>query len=484
MTDLRIESSKKGKSVIICDGYEFCLNRRIESKHYWRCVKNVHKQCHSTLITEEVSGEHSIIKEMTEHSHSPNAAANDSLILRNNLKRSATTSFDSPTKLILNCMESMPSTSACSLPNKNALRQVVYRARKKDFPTEPASLDEIDVPAEYRMVEKEIFLARDVKYGNDNRLLLFCTKGNLKVLFNSQIWILDGTFKTCPDIFTQLYSIHALVGLDEGSKKIVPVVYCLLTDKAEESYMVLFRELLSYAAEFQYDLKPQHIITDFEISMINVIRIKFPDANHSGCFFHLAQNVWRHIQKSGLASRYGNDSTFSLKLRHIVALAYLPADEIPDAFIRLKAEVLPNEADPITDWFEQYYVLGKLKSHTKGVKLHFTRSAPLFPPQLWSIHNLNEMALPRTQNSVEAWHRRWNSLLNNNRHGVYATIRTLRKEQMVTNHAIEKAQAAVERTPPRKKGKRMAASTLQIVQNRHNMDVVTFLRSIANHIEL
>ncbi|KAL0860065.1 hypothetical protein ABMA27_010380 [Loxostege sticticalis] len=476
MTDLRIESSKKGKSVIICDGYEFCLNRRIESKHYWRCVKNVHKQCHSTLITEEVSGEHSIIKEMTEHSHAPNAAANDSLILRG-LLMNGQKSFPKilHRKLFyanfhLAKKRYMPSTSACSLPNKNALRQVVYRARKKDFPTEPASLDEIDVPAEYRIVEKEIFLARDVKYGNDNCLLLFCTKGNLKVLFNSQIWILDGTFKTCPDIFTQLYSIHALVGLDEGSKKIVPVVYCLLTDKAEESYM--------------YDLKPQHIITDFEISMINVIRIKFPDANHSGCFFHLAQNVWRHIQKSGLASRYGNDSTFALKLRHIVALAYLPADEIPDAFIRLKAEVLPNEADPITDWFEQYYVLGKLKSHTKGVKLHFTRSTPLFPPQLWSIHNLNEMGLPRTQNSVEAWHRRWNSLLNNNRHGVYATIRTLRKEQMVTNHAIEKAQAAVERTPPRKKGKRMAASTLQIVQNRHNMHVVTFLRSIANHIEL
>lgn len=51
------------------------------------------------------------------------------------------------------------------------------------------------MPAEYRMVEKEIFLARDVKYGNDNRLLLFCTKGNLKVLFNSQIWILDGTLR-------------------------------------------------------------------------------------------------------------------------------------------------------------------------------------------------------------------------------------------------------------------------------------------------
>ena len=32
------------------------------------------------------------------------------------------------------------------------------------------------------------------------------------------------------------------------------------------------------------------------------------------------------------------------------------------------------------------------------------RSAPLFPPSIWSVADNIEHIFPRTQNSVEAWH--------------------------------------------------------------------------------
>jgi hypothetical protein len=41
-------------------------------------------------------------------------------------------------------------------------------------------------------------------------------------------------------------------------------------------------------------------------------------------FFHLGQNLWRKIQSCGLATQYGNDEDFSLKLQNIPALAFLP----------------------------------------------------------------------------------------------------------------------------------------------------------------
>ncbi|KAL0902279.1 hypothetical protein ABMA27_000184 [Loxostege sticticalis] len=203
---------------------------------------------------------------------------------------------------------------------------------------------------------------------------------------------MDGTFKTYPALLRQIYSIHAIVGHDDKSKRSVPLVYCLLTDKTEESYLAFMRELISYAAEYEYDLNPQHIVTDVEIAIINVIRFDFPDAHHQGCLFHLGQNVWRQIQRSGLASRYGSDSDFSLKFRCLIALAYLSPEEIPEAFKTLKESVLPEEASSVTEWFETYDVLGKLIS------------TPMFPPQLWSINTNNELQLPRTQNKVEAWH--------------------------------------------------------------------------------
>lgn len=275
-----------------------------------------------------------------------------------------------------------------------------------------------------------------------------------------------------------------MVGNDIDSRKIVPLVYCFLGHKTEETYMMMFKELLAYTEELQCELNPQHILTDFETAVINVVKIYFPEANHTGCLFHLAQNLWRQIQKSGLASKYGNDSKFSLELRHIVALAYLTPEEIPDAFKVLKEKVLPEEAETVVHWFETYYVHGKKISRTKGTKLCISLTPPLFPPQLWSIHRINELCLPRTQNNVEAWHRRWNYLQNNNRHGLYATIRSLIKEQISTNHVIEKAQASVDKTPPKKKKKIVSDCIAKISANRNNMELLPFLRAIANHIEL
>lgn len=96
------------------------------------------------------------------------------------MKRDATTSNDGPTVIIRNNLEAVPSTSACCLPNKNALRQIVYRARKKSFPKEPYTLEEIDIPAEYT-VEGESFLARQTKYNDNKCLLIFCTRRNIKL---------------------------------------------------------------------------------------------------------------------------------------------------------------------------------------------------------------------------------------------------------------------------------------------------------------
>ncbi|KAL0859457.1 hypothetical protein ABMA27_010627 [Loxostege sticticalis] len=468
MDSVVIEKSKRGKDIILMDGYEYMLNRHVQNKYYWCCVYKNKKQCRSTLMTEcsENSG-HSIKSTATEHTHAPSAATQDSIIFKNKFKRdAAASSSEGPVKLIQKNLEAVPSTSACSLPNKNALRQIVYRARKQSYPKEPTSLEEIDVPEDYT-IEGEKFLAKDIKYGENKRMLLFCTKQNIRLLRDSPVWIMDGTFKTTPGLFVQIYSIYGIVGYDTEYKKIVPLVYCFLVDKTEETYMVVFRELLAYAEELEYNLSPQHIITDFETAVINVVKIYFPEANHSGCLFHLAQNLWRKIQNSGLSSRYGNDSDFSLKLRHIVALAYLKPEEISEAFEELKNNVLPEEAHCITEWFEVYYVLGKVKSHSKGTTLSISRVQPMFPPHLWSMYRINELGLPRTQNNVEAWHRR-----------------NLMKEQITTNHTVEKALAGIDKTPPRKRGRRLSNAISRICENRDNMELIPFLRALANHIEL
>ncbi|PKY59054.1 hypothetical protein RhiirA4_481494 [Rhizophagus irregularis] len=78
---------------------------------------------------------------------------------------------------------------------------------------------------------------------------------------------------------------------------------------------------LKFAKDNDIELKPQSIITDFELAAINVLHSKFPDINNKGCYFHLCQNGWRQIQRCGLAIQYENDEHFSIMNYIIVLIA-------------------------------------------------------------------------------------------------------------------------------------------------------------------
>jgi len=190
--------------------------------------------------------------------------------------------------------------------------------------------------------------------------------------------MMDGTFKTVPTIFYQLYTIHAPVGAEDNFR-ILPIVYVLLTNKTEELYRHMFEELVDFAEENDIHLQPLIILTDFEKAAINAMRSEFPNVTNKRCFFHLGQNGWRKIQRCGLASRYGNDEHFSIMLRQLFALAFLPSHEIPVAFDLLKQEI-PLEANEIVQWFEENYVYGRVRRQLRNGTI--IRASPLFPSQL------------------------------------------------------------------------------------------------------
>lgn len=63
-------------------------------------------------------------------------------------------------------------------------------------------------------------------------------------------------------------------------------------------------------------------------------------------------------------------------------------------------------------------------------------SPPLFPTHMWSVYENNNLGFPRTQNKVEAWHRRWNTLVGNTHVGVYKIINHIKNEQNRTELEI------------------------------------------------
>ncbi|CAG8686744.1 2834_t:CDS:2, partial [Dentiscutata heterogama] len=289
------------KQKIIVRGYLLVKDKNRNNSFYWCCEYKDSHNCKGKAVT-ILEGQSHVLKKFNEHNYTPEPSYADVIQALNNMREIASQSCERPSQIIHDITINMPEDSFYNMPNNKALCKQISRIRLKNIPTQPQALQEIDI---------------------SNHL----QKANY--------WLMDGTFKTVPTLFRQLYAMHTPVG-GETNFHVFPLVYILMTNQLEESYKQVFQELLNLSEEAGYNLNLPIIITDFEQSVINTIQIKFSNSVHKSCFFHICQNFWRKIQVEGLAIEYGNNESFSLRLRYLVALAFLSYSEIPAAFDTIK----------------------------------------------------------------------------------------------------------------------------------------------------
>jgi hypothetical protein len=74
----------------------------------------------------------------------------------------------------------------------------------------PKTLAEVDIPEETRTRTElnEHFLLHDSGPADQERVILFGSRTDLARLAASEVWVVDGTFWTCPELFYQLWVIH------------------------------------------------------------------------------------------------------------------------------------------------------------------------------------------------------------------------------------------------------------------------------------
>ncbi|KAF0985453.1 hypothetical protein HZS_6942 [Henneguya salminicola] len=60
-------------------------------------------------------------------------------------------------------------------------------------------------------------------------------------------WYCDGTFKSTPNLFYQLYTIHVLYKTTS-----IPVVYCLLLSKTTMIYTELFSVIRNHVNQYPH----------------------------------------------------------------------------------------------------------------------------------------------------------------------------------------------------------------------------------------
>ena len=124
------------------------------------------------------------------------------------------------------------------LPTFPSLKSSLYRQREDLIPRLPTFLLDIDLQDEWTQTtaDDRYLLINDGTY---DRILVFATDNNLQLLANNDNNTIyaDGTFYTCPSLFAQLYTLHALDG------EIFPLVFALLPWNSEDIYIRLFNLL-------------------------------------------------------------------------------------------------------------------------------------------------------------------------------------------------------------------------------------------------
>ena len=205
----------------------------------WECVLRRKGQCKARV---HLSAGGEFLRIVNKHTHPSVPTQFEITKVRAGIKRRADTTQDKTQQILAAEMQGVSESAAVNMPSLDNIRRNI-RYQRQDNPL-PNPLHRNDIPAilthEYQVTSmEEPFLLLDSGVDDPERFFIFGTNRGLQLLGQSQHWYADGTFKVCPQVFFQVYTIHAQV-----NGQVLPCVFSLLPNKVERTYDY-FRRLLT-----------------------------------------------------------------------------------------------------------------------------------------------------------------------------------------------------------------------------------------------
>lgn len=224
------------------------------------------------------------------------------------------------------------------------------------------------------------------------------------------------------------------------------------------------------------------VLCDFEIAALKSIRLNIPDAHSKGCMFHFGQNIWRRVQSLGHASLYNTSQVFLLAVKSLVALAFLKEDKVQATFTSLRP-TFPSQGKDLIKYFSDWYVHDRQRHfHTRTATT--MRFSTLFPIPFWNVYDLNELCLPRTQNTVEAWHRQLKCLLGGRGTNLQYLLHTLVREQHRVDEFRIRMSSSCIPSPKKRKLINRHQRFETVLQSREEYTAMEFVRTIARFLKM
>ncbi|CAF1388832.1 unnamed protein product [Rotaria magnacalcarata] len=416
-------NSNKGKPLLVADEYTFKLNKTTTTTKYWICTIN---GCAAKVHTDSTN---LLMKTVGNHNHLPEKEKIEAREVREKIKQRAINET-TPIPRIYDeeCAKAMLSTTAIAiLPSEREMNSGINKARRAITPIIPTT-QLFDIPEYYsKTLNKNEFLITGKMVTRRQRILLFSTSEQLKMLFAAETIFMDDTFSIFPSMFDQVYKIHA-IKYDQSC----PCVFGLLPNRQKNTYHFMFQELKAIAAQMKMNFSPKLIMSDFEAGLLSVVALEFVTTTSLSCYFHFTQAIYRAIQRVGLSTAYNNDDDIKKYCRQLMALPLIPEAIIEDTYDELIATIPSTLKETLKDLL-QYFQEQWLN------KVSISQ---------WCVHGLNI----RTNNNAEgdlflllnsefylvilhlAFHSRFNRRVQINHPNIWSFIKLLQGEENRFHH--------------------------------------------------
>lgn len=252
----------------------------------------------------------------------------------------------------------------------------------------------------------------------------------------------DGTFKTAPTHFLQLYTIFSR---NEGGL-VLPAVFSFLPRKSMEWYRLMWEVIFEQMGSFT---GPDSFIMDFELAVRNsLLEIATGSIKIIFCWFHFRKNVRAKYVELGfeeVATAANANPALALFYRRFNALVFVPAEDVFSLYDQVvskdlksleKSKKLPKEALAFKSYIENTYVGKMVPVGKNSRKKRFAK--PQFDPAEWGHFQTLHKNLPTTTNSVEGWHSGWNQSVGSNQ-TIWRVLDYLKEEESTAKMAWRRA---------------------------------------------
>ncbi|XP_063714382.1 uncharacterized protein LOC134842119 [Symsagittifera roscoffensis] len=476
--------TEKGARALCYGGYVYSLNKASAHSIYWVCRE--HGMGCRGKVRSSLSMD--LLRDVNHHNHAPSPAEVRQVKAKAAIKSKASEAYKPKEKssskskpanahsnevtgaeLVNMKLEPSGSGAASGFLDDGLL---FLDTAAEELPMEPSVLEEVNIDGIWSMTKEATpkrFLLYDNRSSGQSRLLVFATDEQLGYLASQTRLYMDISPSLAPSLFKYLVILMTDLG-----EEMIPLVYAFAAGDSPDIFEEIFTVILSKCQDLSLRLNPIKFILGYNVNCVDAVKRLFGnDFAHEGKFYHLSQFVWHSIQTLELTGLCQQSETFRLICCELVALAFLPPDQVWEGmgFIKQTAirelengamreetrgqdgHAYSEKVKELLDMFDTLFVTGRVSGKQKpNGDLEVYQMPPMFPVEAWNLFSRTLNEDPTGRNNILDTCGSHLSYVNSvTKPHVFKALSLIRQEQKV---AREKLASFNEGVFPKKRAKK------------------------------